>query len=98
MNSTNKIPVITGFVTGRNYTEISFNNSDTVVLVSYSKPVAAIVYRLNPEKRTHCSIDTMQFSKTTQKHIKDFFLFYGFRDILPVETTEKELMELINGK
>lgn len=101
MNSTNKIPVITGFVTGRNYVEVSFDNDDMVVLVSYGKPVAAIINRNNPvlrTLRTHCSIDEMGVSKTTRKHIKEFFNVYGFRDLIPVETTEKELYELMAGK
>jgi hypothetical protein len=92
-------PVVNRVVTGRNCAEVSFNNDDFTVLFSYDMPVAAVLDRSKPaSERLHCSINIMGCTNTTRKHIKEFFTIYGFRDILPVETNEKELMELVAGK
>lgn len=66
------------------------------VLFSYSTPVAAIIYLLNGKLENAAQIEN-KYSKTTQKHIAEFFRYYGVaKDI--VATSEAELMDLLNGK
>lgn len=85
------IPILNNICTGKNYAELSFNNGDIIILVSYNKPVAAIVNKI------HATIENPP-SKIIKRNIEDFFAKYGYVNLIPVFVSESELYELMAGK
>jgi hypothetical protein len=83
-----------------------YYEDNTIILVSYSVPVAAIIQNKSTSGVMIGARTIDKYSATTTKHINRFFEKHGFTVLFPepaicnniVWSNEKELIEIMNGK
>jgi DeoR/GlpR family transcriptional regulator of sugar metabolism len=89
-----------------NSAELHYEDN-TIILVSYSVPVAAIIRNKSTSGVMIGARTIDKYSATTTKHINKFFKKHGFSHLFPGKITignqivwsnEKELTEIMNDK